>query len=94
MSSSVLTSTDSDGESTSISYDDRTVRRAMHTLLSYESKNDRSSTPPMHNDDDEDDDLHSPSLALRPSLSFKNNHARFTSNALDLAVSVWLILLI
>lgn len=78
MSSSIVSTPDSDCEpSSSIlhCYDEINVRRAMLKLLSCDNNNDLSS--PI------DDDVHSSvssSLVLRPSLSVKNNHAKFTSN--------------
>ncbi len=79
MSSSLITNTDSDCEPSSSAlhcYDEISVRRAMHKLLSCDNKND-------HLLPIDDDDLHSSissSLLLHPSLSFKNNRAKFTSN--------------
>jgi hypothetical protein len=81
MSSSIVSNPDSDCEPSSPilhCYDEISVRRAMHKLFSCENTSD-SSLPI----DDDDDDVHSSvssSLVLHPSLSFKNNHAKFTSN--------------
>lgn len=58
-------------------YDEISVRRAMQKLLSRDNRSNSSSST------DDDDDVHSPvssALVLHPSLSFKNNHAKFTSN--------------
>ncbi len=80
MSSSILSNPDSDCEPSSPTlhfYDEISVRRAMHKLLSCDNNNDLSL--PI----DDNDDVHSSvssSLVLHPSLSFKNNHAKFTSN--------------
>jgi hypothetical protein len=81
-SSSIVSNPDSDCEPSSPTlhcYDEISVRRAMHKLLSCDNNNDPSS--PI-----DDDDIHSSassSLVLHPSLSFKNNHAKFTSNWID-----------
>ncbi len=84
MSSSIVSNLDSDCEPsspTSHCYDEISIRRAMHKLLSFDNNND--SLSPI---DDDDDDVHSSvssSLVLHPTLSFKNNHAKFTSNWID-----------
>lgn len=56
-------------------YDEITVRRAMQKLLSCDNSSEPSS--PI------DDDTHSSSLIIRPPLSFKNNHAKFSSRTFD-----------
>ena len=80
MSSFVVSSADSDcSESSSPTmhcFDEITVRRAMPRLLSCDNMNDLS-LPRDH------DDVHSSvssALVLHPSRSFKNSHAKFTSN--------------
>ncbi|CAF3047800.1 unnamed protein product [Rotaria sp. Silwood2] len=80
MSSSIIKNPNSDCESsssTSNCYDEITMRRAMHKLLSYVNNNDPSLSL--------DDNVHSSvssSLVLHPSLSYKNNHAKYTSDLL------------
>ncbi|CAF0923074.1 unnamed protein product [Adineta ricciae] len=74
---SIISNSQSDCEPTSPSthcYDEITVRRAMHKLLSCDNSSETSS--PI------DDDVHSSSLIIRPPLSFKNNHATFSSELL------------
>lgn len=81
MSSSIVSSPDPDCEpSSSIlhCYDEISVRRAMHKLLSCNDNNETSS--PIDDDDDDVRSSISSALVLHPSLSFKNNHAKFTSN--------------
>jgi len=79
MSASVISNSESDCEPSSSSthcYDEITVRRAMHKLLSCDNSSEPSS--PIV-----DDDLHSSissSLILRPPLSVKNSHVKFSSN--------------
>ncbi len=68
-SSFILSKTDSNNKPSSpISHhvDENTVRQAMHKLFLHDNINDPSSPG-------DDDDVHSPQ-------SFKNNHAKFTSN--------------
>lgn len=78
MSASIISNSESDCEPSSSSthcYDEITVRRAMHKLLSCDNSSEPSS--PL------DDDVHSSissSLILRPPLSVKNNHVKFSSN--------------
>ncbi|CAF3703229.1 unnamed protein product [Rotaria sp. Silwood1] len=78
MSSSIVTNTDCESSSsTSNCYDDITMRRTMHKLLSYVNNNDSSLSV--------DDTVHSSvssSLVLHPSLSYKTNHTKFTSDLL------------
>jgi hypothetical protein len=69
MSSFILSKTDSNSKTSSpISHgvDENTVRQAMHKLFLHDNINDPSSAG-------DDDDVRSPQ-------SFKNNHAKFTSN--------------
>ncbi len=81
MSSSILSNPDSDCEPSSPTlhfYDEISVRRAMHKLLSCDNSSEPSS-PVV-----DDDDLHSSissSLILRPPLSVKNSHVKFSSNS-------------
>ncbi|CAF4938240.1 unnamed protein product, partial [Rotaria socialis] len=80
MSSSIVTNPSSECESsssTSNCYDELTIRRAMHQFLSCVNNSD-SSLPV-------DDNVHSSvssSLVLHPSLSYKNNQAKFTNDLL------------
>jgi hypothetical protein len=80
MSSSIVTKSDSDCESsspTSYCHDDVNVRRVMNKLLSWDNNKDPSSL--VVNDNDVRSSVSS-SLVLHPSLSYKNNHAKLTSN--------------
>ena len=87
MSSFMVSNPDFDCESSSSSstlhcYDEISLRRAMQKLLSCDNRSNGSSSID-DNGGDDDDDVHSPvssALVLHPSLSFKNNHAKFTSN--------------
>lgn len=78
MSSSIVTNPNSDCEPSSSTlhcYDDMNIRRAMHKLISCVNSNDSSMLV--------DDDVHSSvssSLVLHPSLLYKNNHSKITSN--------------
>ncbi|CAF0847252.1 unnamed protein product [Rotaria sordida] len=81
MSSSIVTNPNSDCEtssSTSNCYDEITIRRAMHKLFSYVNNNDSS----LSVDDNIHSSVSSSSLVLHPSLSYKNNHAKFTNDLL------------
>lgn len=84
MSSFMVSNPDLDCESSSSTlhcYDEISVRRAMQKLLSCDNRSNGSSS--IDDNGDDDDDVHSPvssALVLHPSLSFKNNHAKFTSN--------------
>jgi hypothetical protein len=80
MSSSIVSSTDSDCESSSHCYDEITIRRAMNKLFSCDNNKDPSSSSGGDDDDDDVQSSVSSALVLHPSLSFKNNHAKFTSN--------------
>ncbi|UJR31086.1 hypothetical protein I4U23_018594 [Adineta vaga] len=74
---SIISNSQSDCEPSSSSphcYDEITIRRAMHKLLSCDSSSESSS--PI------DDDVRSSSLILRPPLAFKNNHVKFSSELL------------
>lgn len=84
----MVSNADFDCESSSSStlhcYDEISIRRAMQKLLSCDNRSNGSSSSSSSIDDNgSDDDVHSPvssALVLHPSLSFKNNHAKFTSN--------------
>jgi hypothetical protein len=74
MSSFIVSKTDSNSKPSSPSIkhrvDENTVRQAMHKLFLHDNINDPSSPG-------DDDDAR---LQLSSSQSFKNNHAKFTSN--------------
>jgi len=80
MSSSIISNSESDCEPSSPTlhcYDELGLHRTIHKLLSRDNKSDPSS--PISDDEGVHSSVSS-SLVLHSSRSFKNNHAKFTSN--------------